>query len=69
MVLGNGYETCIYLGCAGDFQRVQLIATDGHGAILCSYINAVAPTGGSLRWGHGTCVVNNEDEGAMKAEG
>ena len=29
----------------------------------------VAPIGGNLSWGCSTCVVNNEDQGAMKAEG
>ena len=31
--------------------------------------NTVAPSGGSLRWSRSTCVINNEDNGAMKAEG
>ena len=31
--------------------------------------NAVSPTAGSLRWGHSTSVVHNEDKGAMKAKG
>ena len=31
--------------------------------------SARAPTGGSLRWSRGTCVVSNEDQGAMKVEG
>ena len=31
--------------------------------------SAVAQTEGSLRWGRGTCVVNNVDPGSMKAKG
>ena len=31
--------------------------------------NTVAPTWGSLRWARGTCVQNDADKGAMKAEG
>ena len=31
--------------------------------------NTVAPTKGSPRWARSTCVLNDADEGAMKAEG
>ena len=51
VVLDNGYQTCIYLGCEGDFQRVQLIATDGHGVISCADIRCCSSDWGEPKVG------------------
>ena len=37
-VLDTGYQSCIYSGFEGGASRVRLLATGGHGVLLCAYI-------------------------------
>ena len=62
MVLDKGYRHCIYVGCEGELQRVQLLATDGHGILSYAYVQYWRePTVGSRR--------THSGQGAKKAEG